>query len=206
MYQSVIFDIDGTLLNSDQAILMAFQKALLEETGQEHSIEMLTSFMGMTSVNSLTKLGVPDVAQANAKILQYLRRFFHLMGLYSGIEDMLQQLKKKNVHMGIVTSKTREEFTTDFLPLGINDFFSCVVCADDTSKHKPEAEPLLKYMELTGVNPAKSVYIGDTLYDQQCADAAKIDFALALWGAKQPKITVAKHYLNHPDEILRIMY
>lgn len=50
----------------------------------------------------------------------------------------------------------------------------------------------MKYMELTGVNPAKSVYIGDTLYDQQCADAAKIDFALALWG--------------HPDEILRIVY
>lgn len=117
MYQSLIFDIDGTLLNSDQAILMAFQKVLLKETGQEHSIEMLTSLMGMTSVNSLTKLGVLDVAQANAKILQYLRRFFHLMGLYSGIEDVLQQMKKKKVHIGIVTSKTREESQQIFFRL-----------------------------------------------------------------------------------------
>jgi len=206
MYQAVIFDIDGTLLNSDQAILLTLQQVMLEETGNEYSLDKLTSVLGMTSIKSLAKLGVPDVERAHAKVLQYFRQYHHLMTLYSGIEKMLEQLKKNNIHMGIVTSKTRKEFKADFMQYGISEFFPYVVCADDTSKHKPEPDPLLKYVELTGVNPAKSIYIGDTVYDQKCANAAKIDFALAMWGAKHPLNTVAEYYLYRPDEILRIVH
>jgi len=205
MYQAVIFDIDGTLLNSDQAILMSLQKALLEETGNEISLETLSSVLGMTSHKSLLKLGVPNVEKANAKVLHYLSRHRHLMTLYLGIKEMIQQLANSNIHVGIVTSKTREEYKADFMPLGTHDYFACSVCADDTAQHKPEPEPLLKYVELTGINPKKSIYIGDTLYDQKCANAAKIDFALAMWGAKHPLITVAKYYLYRPDEIVRIV-
>ncbi|MBQ4088370.1 MAG: HAD hydrolase-like protein, partial [Clostridia bacterium] len=57
------------------------------------------------------------------------------------------------------------------------------VCADHTEKHKPEPEPLLKYMELTGAKPDEVLYIGDSKYDEMCAHAAGVDFALATWGA-----------------------
>ena len=58
----------------------------------------------------------------------------------------------------------------------------CVICADDTAEHKPEPGPLLKYMERTGAKPSEVLYVGDTVYDMQCARGAGVDFALARWG------------------------
>ena len=58
----------------------------------------------------------------------------------------------------------------------------CIICADDTAEHKPKPGPLLKYMEYTGARPSEVLYVGDTVYDMQCARGAGVDFALARWG------------------------
>ncbi|MEF2247159.1 MULTISPECIES: HAD family hydrolase [unclassified Paenibacillus] len=204
MYQNIVFDVDGTLLDSDQAILISLHKVLLEELGREFSAEELTPVLGMPTKKSLKLLKVPDVDRADARLLQYLKEHNDLMTLYSGITDMLEKLVEDNIHIGIVTSKTREEFQVDFIPLGIHHYFSHIICADDTAKHKPEPDPLLKYVEQTGINPATTLYVGDTVYDQKCANGAGIDFALALWGAKQPESTEAQHRLSMPEDILKI--
>ncbi len=205
MIQAVIFDVDGTLLNSDQAIILALQQVLREEKKMEYPSEELIPVLGMTSENSLNFLGVSDVKRVAEKLTLYVKRNNHMMILYPGIEEMLKKLVGKGIHTGVVTSKTREEFKVDFMPHGISELFSHIICADDTSRHKPEPDPLLKYVEQIKINPTTTLYVGDTVFDQKCANGAQIDFALEMWGAKQPERTVAKYRLNRPDELLRIV-
>ncbi|MGE8207200.1 HAD family hydrolase [Heyndrickxia sp. NPDC080065] len=205
MIQAVIFDVDGTLLNSDQAIILALQQVLREEKKMEYPSEELIPVLGMTSENSLKFLGVSDEKRIAEKLTLYVKRNNHMMILYPGIEDMLKKLVGKGIHTGVVTSKTREEFKVDFMPHGISELFSHIICADDTSRHKPEPDPLLKYVDQTKINPTTTLYVGDTVFDQKCANGAQIDFALAMWGAKQPECTVAKYRLNRPDDLLHIV-
>lgn len=205
MIQAVIFDVDGTLLNSDLAIILALQQVLREEKKMEYPSEELIPVLGMTSENCLNFLGVSDVKRVTEKLTLYVKRNNHMMILYPGIEEMLKKLVGKGIHTGVVTSKTREEFEVDFMPHGISELFSHIICADDTSRHKPEPDPLLKYVEQSKINPTTTLYVGDTVFDQKCANGAQIDFALAMWGAKQPERTVAKYRLNRPDDLLRIV-
>jgi phosphoglycolate phosphatase-like HAD superfamily hydrolase len=101
-----------------------------------------------------------------------------------------------------VTSKTNEELINDFMPFGLSSYLTHTVCADDTVRHKPHPEPLLKFLEISGADPKKSIYIGDTIYDYECARDAGIDFGLALWGCKNHENIQAKYKFERPQDIL----
>ena len=114
-----------------------------------------------------------------------LTAYHQSVRVFDGIERVLCDLIARGYNLGIVTSKTRAEYETDFACFDIARHFSRVVCADDTSKHKPDSEPLLKYMERANCKETELLYIGDSVYDRQCAESAHCAFALALWGAKK---------------------
>jgi phosphoglycolate phosphatase-like HAD superfamily hydrolase len=87
----------------------------------------------------------------------------------------------------------------------LNDFFKLAVCADDTEKHKPNPDPILKFIEISGDDKSKTIYIGDTKYDMECAFGAGIDFALALWGAKSSIGINANYILESPSQVLDLI-
>ena len=76
-----------------------------------------------------------------------------------------------------------------------------IVCADDTQEHKPNAAPILKYVELSKTDHRKVLYIGDSKYDSKCAENAGIDFALAVWGSHNKHIK-ADYFLEKPANLL----
>lgn len=90
----------------------------------------------------------------------------------------------------------------EFADLGIIDFFTTSVCKEDTTEHKPTPVPLLKYMEIEGVQKEDVIYIGDSKYDSMCAHGAGVDFALAVWGS-HTKETPAQYYPETPKELLK---
>ena len=92
-------------------------------------------------------------------------------------------LKAAGCRLGIATSKNTAELEHSRKQFGdIVSRVDCIICADDTAEHKPKPGPLLKYMEYTGARPSEVLYVGDTVYDMQCARGAGVDFALARWG------------------------
>lgn len=125
--------------------------------------------------------------------------------MFNGIENLLDMLRNKEITQGIVTSKTTQELKDDFEPFGLMRYLPYVVCADDTKKHKPHPEPLLKFLEISNAHASSSIYIGDTMYDFACAREAGVDFALALWGCKQHEHIPAKYKLNKPSDILDLI-
>lgn len=79
------------------------------------------------------------------------------------------------------------------------------ICADDTERHKPHPEPLLKFLEVSGAKAESSIYIGDAIYDYECAREAGVDFGLALWGCRQPDTIPAKYQFEHPRDVLALL-
>lgn len=120
-----------------------------------------------------------------------------------GIVPLLDFLKKKGCVLGIITSKTMPQYTSSFLPFQISEYFQTVITADDTVRHKPDPEPMLAYMERTGVCPRQILYIGDSIYDMQCAAQAGVDSCLALWGCHCPDGILSTHRFEEPAAMMR---
>lgn len=203
MFKCVAFDVDGTLIDSKEAILASLREVLREELGREFPEEELVPVLGIPGARGLARLGVPDVPAALAKWDAYVRQYDHLITVFPGIEETLTALREAGVTLGLVTSKTRVEFDHDFRRLGLTDYFNAIVCADDTPRHKPDPDPILKLLADTGLHPTDVVYVGDTVYDSRCARAAGVKFALALWGTLNPAVP-CDYRVQHPSDLLRL--
>lgn len=207
MYEHIAFDVDGTLIDTQEATILALLKVLKEETGKDFDFEELKFVIGIPGEVSLPRLGIKNIDYVNRKWSAYLRHFTHHIKVYPGIRDMFMHLSDLGIKTGLVTSNTRyelEELLNNFIPFKLKEYTQHIICADNTERHKPYPEPLLKYLEVSGVNRAKVLYIGDTIYDMRCAEAAKIDFALALWGNNSEKGIRAKFVFHSTDELYKL--
>jgi len=201
----VVFDVDGTLIDTGEAIITSLQKVLEEDLGQGYSKDELDFAFGIPGAVTLERLGVNDIENSAGKWIRYLDDFRDTISVFEGINNCLMKLKADDIKTGIVTSKTRKEFESNFIPMGLADYFDYVVCADDTARHKPHPDPILKLLEISGNNPEDIVYIGDTIYDKECAEGAGVKFGLALWGAKSVEGIEPAYLLHSPEDILKII-
>lgn len=184
-FTEIVFDVDGTLIDTEYAVLHSLQDTIYHFTGKTPALDDLTFALGITGKDALLRLQIEAVDDALAYWEQALKDYHATVQVFDGIAPLLHDLTEAGIHLGIVTSKTREEYETDFACFDIAKYFATVICADDTGKHKPNPEPLLKYMEKARCGKDDVLYIGDSIYDRQCAQAAGCAFALALWGAKK---------------------
>ncbi|MDF2566128.1 MAG: HAD-superfamily hydrolase, subfamily variant 1 [Massilibacillus sp.] len=206
MYTCIIFDVDGTLIDSQKAIIEALKKVLKEEKHSfEYSDEELSFVLGIPGYLALEQLGVRDIKRSLNNWTEYTLLHSRYIRLFPKIENLLKLLRNLGMQTGVVTSNTKKELEDNFLPFGLMDFFDYIVCADDTERHKPNPEPLLKFLELSGANPSGSLYIGDTVYDLECAKGANVDFGLALWAAKPHYELNPKFKFKSPNEILKVI-
>lgn len=132
-----------------------------------------------------------------------METYRHTIHVFPGITQVLDTLLRSGCRLGVVTSETKKELAQDFGRLGLTPYFERIVSASDTVHHKPSPEPLLKYMELTRADSDEILYIGDSIYDSQCARGAHVDFALAGWGCLDRDID-ADYCLDTPSDLLPI--
>lgn len=201
-YKHIVFDIDGTLIDTEYAVLKSFQDTLLEITGERKEMDDLRFCLGITGEDSLKILQIEDIPGAMKLWVEKLYDEKLEKQVFDGIVDLLKALKEADYQLGIVTSKERAQFYRDQTCLSIADYFDVIVCAEDTEEHKPTAAPLLKYMELAGAEDKSEVlYLGDSKYDKECAGNAGVDFALAVWGCGGNMLEAAC-YPKTPMELL----
>ncbi|WP_343348835.1 HAD family hydrolase [Terrisporobacter petrolearius] len=203
-YTHIVFDVDGTLIDSEKAVLKSLQKTIKEE-GVNKSLDDLKFALGIPGKDALSILGIEDLEGVEEKWNENLLKYSDEMILFEGIKQVIQALKCKKLNLGIITSKTRKEYETDFLKFGLNSYFQFVICADDTTKHKPDKEPMEKYIEITKASKEETIYVGDSIYDMQCSKGAGVDFALALWGANETEKIKPTYKLKAPKSILDII-
>lgn len=197
----LIFDIDGTLLDTDQAVETALAAATDQHGLPRISSSCIKEHCGLPGLDFLKLIGIPE---AEAVFLDWrleLRKCSALIRPYPGIMELLQTLQAAGVPMGVVTSRTRDVAQPDLDALELTGFFQQIITSSDTAAHKPAPDPLLLYLQRTGAAPDSCVYIGDTISDCQCAHGAGVPFCLAGWGAFQRTGMEKERVLESPQEV-----
>lgn len=195
-----IFDLDGTLIDTERAVLKTWRKTL-SEYGYDFSTEDLKCVLGVTSVIGLQRLNVEadenymDLWQRNyadhAKDTDY----------FAGTKEMLLQLKQKGCTVGAVSSRCKKEYIDFFSDFDFEEIFDVVVLEDDTQSHKPNPEPLLKYLEIMKADKNDSIYIGDMPGDIECANSAGVISGLVTWNRSGVICKEAKLIFETPEEV-----
>jgi len=204
-YKHIVFDIDGTLIDTEYMILFSLQKTVMQIKNINLGFNELNFALGIPGRDALRILEVADPVEALKIWAVNMKELLHTVIVFDGIKEVLEELKNEKIILGIVTSKRKSEYLTDFIPFGISEYFKTIICADDTELHKPNSDPLVKYLEKSGIGSKEVLYIGDSIYDMQCATAAGIDFGLALWGCNSENPIEATYILFHPREVRSIL-
>ena len=205
-YQLLLFDIDGTLIDSFSPYQQIMQ-AILPQFHRQATPQQLRQTFAMAVPQEMAALDIAP-AQKDRLLAAYdaeSKRRQYLEPLYPGVAATLFALQKTGVKLGVVTARNDADLQqmdpTEFL----NDM-AVVVSADSLPYHKPDPRPLLHAAAQLQVPPAATLYVGDALSDAKAAQSAGIDFAAALWGATPGQtFPTARYQLTQPQDILKIM-
>ncbi len=181
-----IFDMDGTLIDSSQAII--------------HAINFVRDNMALSPLeDSYILEGINDERINPAQYFYGIERFEPIheewfahyytlhhdkeIALYEGIGDMLEALKSKDVQLAIATNAYRTTAVESLKHTGIYEFFDAIVTADDVNKvGKPHPDMLLRLLDTLSILPHASIFVGDSHKDRVAAQKASIDFLMVNWG------------------------
>ena len=202
-YKHILFDIDGTLIDTEEAILQSLQDTVREMLHKDIGRHELKFALGIPGSVALRKLGITNTERANDRWNEHLLKYRSRIRLFDGIPELLNSLNMNGYKLGIVTSKTRNEYAADFAaPFALSGYFSTVICVEDAPRPKPFPDPLLTYLNTARINAEDAVYIGDTVYDSQCAKNAGLDFGLAAWGNAGAQEIPANYLFKTPADVL----
>lgn len=201
MINWIIFDVDGTLIETALSNTLALQNTMKDLYGKEYSEDELQKLMGIPGDEALRKIGIKEEDIANTWIYwgNKVKEYSNYNYLFDGIKDMLDSLSKK-FSLAIVTSKTHAQLNEDLAHTGILDYFKLWICKEDTENHKPNPDPLIKVMEKANINVDEAIYIGDALVDYESATSAGMRFAHCRYSEKTDDIN-CELIINKPIEI-----
>jgi pyrophosphatase PpaX len=180
---AVLFDLDGTLIDSIELILRSAEYALAKcGTACPTRAEWLEG-VGRPLPTMFARFA-PSPADVDRLILAY-REFQNanhdeLVRAYPGVPEMLEGLAE--YRLGIVTSKTGVLATRGLEHTGIARHFETIVGMDSCQRHKPHPEPVQIALERLGVGPEQAWFVGDSVHDMESGNAAGVTTVGALWG------------------------
>jgi len=199
-YRTVLFDLDGTLIDSGAMILASFRHATRTVLEREVSDEVLLAAVGGATLSEQMRL--LDERRVTDLVEAYRAHNLPLhQGLVpcAGVLEVLEVLRIQGRRLGVVTSKRMAtvELAFEVIPLG--RFFRVVVTADDTERHKPHPEPLQLALARLDEEPGRAVYVGDSPFDVRAAKAAGVAAVAVGWGGIHANERLA---LEEPDELV----
>jgi phosphoglycolate phosphatase len=184
-FSFLIFDLDGTLIDSQRDITSAVNSVRKEYGFEYLHVKQVRSYLG-NGVNALVNRAVPEKKEmVQGEVLEkfkfyYRRCLTDTTVTYNGIKEMLETLKNKKK---AVLSNKNEDFSCEIVKkLGISDYFVKVWGGDSTSIKKPSPKPIVDLVNLTNSDISKTVMIGDSANDFLAAKAAGIPSIAVLYG------------------------
>ena len=180
-FKGILFDLDGTLLDTTDLIIRSFRHTILTHQGCEPDLAFVKSTFGIPLKNALAMMG-PD---ADAMVTTYreynLRYHDQLCGVFSGVVETVRRLYDHGVQLAVVTSKTRATSVRGLRLFDLDKYFPVVIGHEDCLNHKPHPEPVLKALSGLGLAPGECLMVGDSPFDIASARAAEVKAAAVRW-------------------------
>lgn len=204
-YKVIIYDIDGTVLNTLNMNMYPLMKIIKEETDEDWSFEDVLKFAAYPGMKVMEELAVKDKEKTYARWVQYVNEYEDGATLYEGFDKVFNAFDNK-VIQAVVSAKTKNQYEIDFVAKGLDKYMKLAILADDTVKHKPDPEPLLECLKRLNIDKSDAIYIGDAFSDYKASLNAGIDFGYAKWGSVSSEGIINPTYtFENPIELLKLL-
>jgi phosphoglycolate phosphatase len=194
-YRLIVFDWDGTLLDSAGGIVECIQEAARELRLPVPAREAASHVIGLGLRDSL-RMAVPSLPEHQYREFAeaYRRHFLARQGamtLFPGVRELLRELAAAGHHLAVATGKSRRGLEQALELTGLRPYFAASRCADETDP-KPHPAMLLELLEELAASPREALMVGDTSHDLAMARSAGVDAVAVTYGA-------------HPGDALRAL-
>ena len=184
-FSTLLFDLDGTLIDSIDLILRSYRHTMRTHRGEEPPDDVWIEGLG-TPLWVQFRRWTQDEAEIRAMVETYrtynLAHHDELVRPYDGVVEAVLRLDTAGRTLGLVTSKMRGGALKGLRLAGLETAFDVVVGSDEVTNPKPHPEPVLLALERLDRRPADAVFIGDSRHDIECGRAAGVKTAAVLWG------------------------
>lgn len=199
---TVLFDFDGTIMNTNNVIIQSWQHTFRTVEGKERPIEEIVKTFGEPLAITMKKV-LPQIPEEEGIAIYrgyHFDKFAELITVFPGVLELLGDLKEKEYKVGLVTSRLWNTTKIGLEKFDMGKYFDTIVTCDDTNKHKPDPEPVNIALERLNAKPPEAIMLGDSMFDILCARNAGVRAALVGWAlavSDEEKIGA-----NAPDHIL----
>ena len=213
----VIFDLDGTIAQTNDLIFETFNYISKKYTGKVFTPEEIAGkFFGPPEEGGIRKLlelysddkNEKRVKEATEEFYSYYEANHHKAREYEGIRDLLSFLKGVGLKLAIFTGKGKITTSITLRKLDLEKFFDIVITGDDVKFHKPSGEGIKKILEILNLHPDEAIIVGDAISDVKAGREAKVKVISALWDSlTKEKVMDMKPdiIVNSVDELKEVL-
>lgn len=208
---AVLFDLDGTLLDSAPDLVAALNFVRQGEGLEALEVQSMSQHISHGAAG-LIGAGMPtvDEQQFESRKSRFLERYaqnsFVHSKLYDGISDLLAFLEESGIPWGVVTNKVKALTMPILQAAGLGARTSCVVCGDTLTRNKPDPAPVALACKLLRVRAMHTLFVGDDVRDIQAGRAAGTQIAAVHYGygsaGFNPDLLAGSIHVNHPSDII----
>ena len=197
-WDTVFFDLDGTLADTIPLIVASYQHAFREVLQEEVDDVRARAWIGRPLLEALLEESPSHGHELDRVYREWnLANTERLILAYDGVPELLRALTDSGIRSAVVTSKRRLTATLALRHVGLDGLIEIAAGLEDTAVHKPRPEPLLHAADLLGVEPTACVYVGDATVDVLAAQAAGMAAIAVTWGAGEREALLA----TEPDHL-----
>lgn len=203
---TILFDFDGTIMDTNNVILMSWQHTFRTLENREEEEARLTATFGEPLEATLRKFFPNVPVEESIEIYRTFQRarFTELIALFPGMKELIVELRARGYKVGLVTSRLYQTAMEGMEKFGLTELFDVIVTPEDTDKHKPDPEPVLIALEKLGSVPEASIMLGDTLFDILCARNAGVKSVLVGWSLALRGKTMEDLGKDAPDHMIQV--
>lgn len=204
-YQLIVFDWDGTLIDSEARIVNCMRAAIQDLQLPERSHDAMRNVIGLGLQEALATLYPEGNQSIYQELVERYRHHFLVQNdtpseLFAGVEALLDGLSARGHYLAIATGKGRVGLEKALDETGLRDYFDYTRCADET-RSKPHPQMLEEIMDRLGVEPHETLMIGDTEYDMQMANNAGTAALAVSYGVHEKQRLLACNPLECVDDV-----
>jgi pyrophosphatase PpaX len=210
-FRVVLFDLDGTLIDSGPIILASMQHAVRTVLDREIAYEELAATVGGQGLVAQMQELAPDRVDELVEVYREHNDPLHeTLEAFAGMMDVLPRLRAEGRKLGIVTAKRHRTvaLALERFPW-LEEQFEVVVAHEDTTRHKPDPEPVLAALTRLDAEPSEAAYVGDSPFDIGAAKAAGTFAVAVAWGGIHSDERLLEEepdaFVRSPEELLGVL-
>ena len=204
----VLFDLDGTVVDSGGIILASMRHATRTVLGREIPEAELMAAVGGPALEAQMRAFAPERVDELVRVYRAHNEPLHdVLECCAGMDSVIAELSRQGRRLGLVSAKRRATVELAFAHVPLGHHFEVIVGGDDTVRQKPSPDPLLHALDRLGASPENAAYVGDSPYDMQAARAGGLSAVGVTWGRihRREALTDADTIVDEPEELLAVL-